>query len=332
MQGSFQKKLVEKWMGSDMTWSLLLPRKRNDMKTKTGKNLILYLTAVLLMLYLFPICAAAAGEKGTVSFSTFDELKEHCAQLSAGQPGESLLCTEEDFVITEDFEIPSGMVITFRNFTVPEGITLTVAEQAEVMTYALTVQGELINRGKFIQQDLDASWADENDETTARISGKVFNSGEMVLTDVFGRRNIRQRGGQYTMYETESYQSKLDIAAGITPAPSPTVEVTATPTPPETEKGRITEFFDLREYLMPVLAGFIILIAFFLVVKTGISLFVRKKPEKDRSENTVFDYSGEDHFQHDKRSRIEQLDEWLKNGLIDRKEYNELKRRYRDEG
>ena len=83
---------------------------------------------------------------------------------------------------------------------------------------------------------------------------------------------------------------------------------------------------------MPVLAGFIILIAFFLVVKTGISFFVRKKPEKDRSQDTVFDYSGEDHFQHDKRSRIEQLDEWLKNGLIDRKEYNELKRRYRDEG
>ena len=332
MQGSFQKKLVEKWMGSDMTWSLLLPRKRNDMKTKTGKNLILYLTAVLLMLYLFPIFAAAAGEEGTVSFSTFDELKEHCAQLSAGQPGASLLCTEEDFVITEDFEIPSGMVITFRNFTVPEGITLTVAEQAEVMTYAVTVQGELINRGKFIQQDLNASWADENDETTARISGKVFNSGEMVLTDVFGKRNIRQRGGQYTMYETDSYQSKLDIAIGKTPAPSSTVEVTATPAPPNTENRRPAEFFDLREYLLPMLTVFIILIAFFAVVKTGVSLFIQRKPGNDRPEDTVFDYSGEDHFQRDKRSRIEQLDEWLKNGLIDRKEYNELKRRYRDEG
>ena len=146
------------------------------MKTKIGKNLVLYLPAVLLMLYLLPICAAAAEDAGTVTVATFDELKEHCAQLSAGQLGESLLCTEEDFVIAEDFEIPSGMMITFRNFTVPEGVTLTVAEQAEVMTYAVTVQGELINRGKFIQQDLGASWADENDETTARISGKVFNT------------------------------------------------------------------------------------------------------------------------------------------------------------
>ena len=44
----------------------------------------------------------------------------------------------------------------------------------------------------------------------------------------------------------------------------------------------------------------------------------------------LFTSSGEDHFQRDKRKRIEQLDEWLKNGLIDRKEYDELKRRYRE--
>ena len=332
MQGSFQKQLMERVGRSDMTWSLLLSRKRNNMKTKTGKKLILYLTVVLLMLYLLPVCAAAEGETGNVTVATFDELKERCAKISAGQSTATLLCTEENLVISEEFEIPSGTAITLRNFTVPEGITLTVAERAEVMTYAVTVQGELINRGKFIQQDLNASWADENDETTARISGKVFNSGEMVLTDVFGKRNIRQRGGQYTMYETDSYQSKLDIAIGKTPAPSSTVEVTATPAPPNTENRRPAEFFDLREYLLPMLTVFIILIAFFAVVKTGVSLFIQRKPGNDRPEDTVFDYSGEDHFQHDKRSRIEQLDEWLKNGLIDRKEYNELKRRYRDEG
>ena len=116
------------------------------MKTKIGKNLVLYLPAVLLMLYLLAICAAAAEDAGTVTVATFDELKEHCATITAGQSGESLLCVEEDLAITEDFEIPSGMMITFRNFTVPEGVTLTVAEQAEVMTYAVTVQGELINR------------------------------------------------------------------------------------------------------------------------------------------------------------------------------------------
>lgn len=38
--------------------------------------------------------------------------------------------------------------------------------------------------------------------------------------------------------------------------------------------------------------------------------------------------TGEDHFQRDKHTRIKQLDEWLKNGLIDRAEYQVLKARY----
>ena len=42
----------------------------------------------------------------------------------------------------------------------------------------------------------------------------------------------------------------------------------------------------------------------------------------------VCDHSGEDHFQHDRTQRIRQLDEWLKNGLIDREEYRILKARF----
>ncbi|MCR5663483.1 MAG: hypothetical protein K6G17_01240 [Oscillospiraceae bacterium] len=42
----------------------------------------------------------------------------------------------------------------------------------------------------------------------------------------------------------------------------------------------------------------------------------------------VCEQTGEDHFAHDREQRIKQLDEWLKSGLIDRAEYNELKRRY----
>lgn len=38
--------------------------------------------------------------------------------------------------------------------------------------------------------------------------------------------------------------------------------------------------------------------------------------------------TGEDHFQRDKLTRIRQLEEWLKNGLIDREEYKVLKARY----
>ena len=42
----------------------------------------------------------------------------------------------------------------------------------------------------------------------------------------------------------------------------------------------------------------------------------------------VCDHTGEDHFLRDKAQRIAQLDEWLKNGLIDRDEYRVLKDRY----
>ena len=38
--------------------------------------------------------------------------------------------------------------------------------------------------------------------------------------------------------------------------------------------------------------------------------------------------SGDDHFARDRQQRIRQLDEWLKNGIIDREEYRQLKQRY----
>ena len=42
----------------------------------------------------------------------------------------------------------------------------------------------------------------------------------------------------------------------------------------------------------------------------------------------LHDHSGEDYLAHDKARRIAQLDEWLKNGLIERDEYRILKARY----
>ena len=42
----------------------------------------------------------------------------------------------------------------------------------------------------------------------------------------------------------------------------------------------------------------------------------------------VCDHTGEDHFVHDKQQRIAQLDEWLKNGIVDKEEYWVLKSRF----
>lgn len=42
----------------------------------------------------------------------------------------------------------------------------------------------------------------------------------------------------------------------------------------------------------------------------------------------VCENTGEDHFDRDRQMRLNQLDDWLKNGLIDRAEYAVLKQRY----
>ena len=42
----------------------------------------------------------------------------------------------------------------------------------------------------------------------------------------------------------------------------------------------------------------------------------------------VCDNTGEDHFAHDKAQRIAQLDDFLKNGIIDKVEYRLLRERY----
>lgn len=42
----------------------------------------------------------------------------------------------------------------------------------------------------------------------------------------------------------------------------------------------------------------------------------------------VCDNTGVDHFERDRQMRLRQLDDWLKNGLIEREEYMILKRKY----
>ena len=42
----------------------------------------------------------------------------------------------------------------------------------------------------------------------------------------------------------------------------------------------------------------------------------------------VCENTGVDHFERDRQMRLQQLDEWLKNGLIEREEYMILKRKY----
>lgn len=51
-------------------------------------------------------------------------------------------------------------------------------------------------------------------------------------------------------------------------------------------------------------------------------------PDMPDAACVVCDNTGEDHFAHDKAQRIAQLDEFLKNGIIDKAEYRTLRDRY----
>ena len=299
------------------------------LKAGPFRRLSLCFLVILLGLWLLPIPARAEEQ---ITLSSFEELREACFDSSGGAA--SFLCTADDLVIADDIEIPEGFVITFRNFTVPEGITLTVTEHAEIRTYCFTVQGTLSNLGRVVQQDLSATWADKDERSFALIPGHVENRGEMTLTDVFGQRNINRFGGKLTMYESALYEENRRIAFGDEDPPP--VMDTPTPAPAPPEEDTVHRIFDILAKVLPRLAFFLVLACFFAVFKLGISSSRKEKRRKQGAALTdaaedLLPSPGEDHFQRDKRKRIKQLDEWLKNGLIERKEYNELKRRYRED-
>lgn len=290
------------------------------MRGRSAKRLLLYMLVLPVILCIFPVSGAACAKWETIPFSSFEELKELLSDESP-QPGASLLCTADELLFAEDFEIPPGVGITFCSFTVPEGVSLSVREEAELQTYSLTVRGSLFNRGKIIQRDLEAPWADGEIETTARIPGHIENKGEMYLTDVFGRSNINRFGGKLTIEKTASYQRKLEEAAGIaTPAPTDR----PTPAPTASPGSRLRKTSDLMEDLIPKLSFFLVLALTLRVVILGIESAIREKRGiQEPSSKKAAALSDAD------RRRAEQLDSWLQSGLIDRKEYEQRKKRYR---
>ncbi len=109
------------------------------------------------------------------------------------------------------------------------------------------------------------------------------------------------------------------------------------------------KFFDVLEVFLPRLAFFMVIALFGYVLKLGLDVKKQEKASKRSSSSSGNLHSAspaktdplrqssidktrgaydEEHFLRDRRNRLSQLDDWLKSGLIDRKEYNELKKRY----
>ena len=298
------------------------------------KRLFCCLLAALLVICL-PVQHADAEETDAVAYSTFEELRSFCEE-DADLSGSALSCEAADLVISEDLELPSGRTFLFRSFTVPAGVTLTVAQGAELKAYGFTVQGRLINRGTVFQGDLSETGDVQDTEIAAYIPGFVENKGEMTLTDVYGKRNIRWLGSKLTMLETENYNKRFKTEPETPePAASPTPEVTPPPAPPGGESGPISAILDTVKELLPMFAFILAASVFGRILKAAAGKKKQvKEPGSSRQRNTEMprDAQSEDHFQRDRRNRISQLDDWLKSGLIDRDEYKNLKRRYeRDE-
>ena len=72
------------------------------------------------------------------------------------------------------------------------------------------------------------------------------------------------------------------------------------------------------------------------LVKYTIKLHSDDKPHREFSAPEAYcvvcENTGEDHLAFDRAQRLRQLDDWLKNGLIDRAEYRVLKETFEKNG
>ncbi len=316
------------------------------------KRIIATLLCLVLVLLMLPAAGFAEAEEKGIYFSDLTELQGLC--LAAGGETEELLICEAEgpFLISENLVIPSGITVRFRQFTVEEGTVLTLDENARILTTGFRVEGEFVNAGTVIQRASSDDEAGEI-EVSAWIPGKVINRGNMELTNVYGVRNIHNYRGSLTMEKTEQPEPDEtpepgpdEKTPGVTEPPLPTVPPDPAPGLRKLLPEGLTEF--LEDDLLPGVMVFVFLLVLGLIRKKAAGKAKRRAPgaggtktlpkqRRDPRMKTftepepycvVCESSGEDHFQRDKRNRIAQLDEWLRNGLIDRKEYLELKRRY----
>ena len=300
---------------------------------------------MLMILSCLPLCSSAEGQAGLLPFSTFEKLQQLCE--GASELSEAfLICTSEDrFLISSDLVIPPGTTVTFRSFTVSEGVTLTVSENARLLTEAMRIEGELTNEGTVIQQKQLSGNGLPEIEIAAWVPGHITNRGEMILTDLYGTRNVLRRGGSLVINETDLYRKRT---ARATEEPKSTPEPEKTPEPAKTGgkfpsdrwRFRLMRFMDVMEEILPKASFFLVLLVLFYFIRAGLK---QRRGEKRAERSTApqvrgqapsgktADIAHEDHFQHDRQNRIRQLDNWLQSGLIDRKEYRALKKKFENE-
>ena len=156
----------------------------------------------------------------------------------------------------------------------------------------------------------------------------------------------------FTMIETADYGKNLTIKTNE-PETRPKTESLPQTEPPQTIRSRVLKVFDVLEVYLPRLVFFFILLSLVPVMRAAYSDRKQKRvpgpsssiPERmhremsaggnisgQDSSNMTYDTDGEDYFRRERRNWVSQLDEMLKSGMIDKKEYNELKKQYEQDG
>ena len=262
-------------------------------------------------------------------FSSIDTLRR-IPVLDAEEEIWALGGGTRDYFITEDLTVPAGLTVFFGPGKViisPEAV-VNIDKDASLFYYEMDVQGVIQNEGSLVQ-----SRPEEGVPVLLKIGGgAILNNGWLSYYNVDDLSRI-QNLEDGTVYSEESESTVDPQEAGKSEKP-------------EAQKSlplslRLQRIFLRLQYfvrhlfrgewlsgnLLPAIA---VLLALFTVIRKG----KRKKadadpvPAKRTEQSRASGFSADASLSEDQQRRIAHLDDWLKSGLIDRKEYQVLKARY----
>lgn len=245
-----------------------------------------------------------------------------------------------DYFIDEDLTIPSGFKVFFGRGKVslaPEAV-VTVEDLASLFYYEMDVRGVIENRGDLVQQS-----PEDGVPVLLSVKGGIMNSGWLSYYKAEGLDKIQDLGGGLTYSETE----------GLSDETPPTVE------PPKEDKEEILQKpnlnpgilesilqrmqyalrrvqFALRRTFRDKNALTDLFVAIFIALAVVVAILKRKRekeretppPTRRAETGGRAAFSTDEALTEDQKRRVAHLDDWLKSGLIDRKEYQILKARY----
>lgn len=287
------------------------------------------------------------------SFTTMEEMLD----LLAGYSGEQMWLIdvgEDDHMIDKDLTIPDECYLFFGpgTVTVAPDTVVTIERKGSIFLTNLMLRGEIVNHGSLSQ-----TAESEDNPGLLRLEGKLVNDGWFSYLRAQDLSNVENtdRGRVYT----ENGQDE--------PEPDPSPEPVAGPKEPDrTGSYRLLSLrmklqralFRLRilylrneEWLGRVLSLALVVIVMVLSSRVAKKRKSRMSGDPDafpgrsrggmnaetrgaRGTAAVRPAFGErteteTMFSDDQEKRMAHLDDWLKSGLIDRKEYNVLKEHYR---